>query len=122
MDLSEISLDFNLYQNNLRYKFTDSSVLSVNIIERKQHVTILVTTVNSLHRISFPHPDTLASSSNGGVGVDFHETQAFSIFREASAATARDPSNFYVIAQNTSSRMLKNSSSLPVNNMIYNCR
>lgn len=110
LELSEISLDFNLYQNNLRYKFTDSPVLAVTITEQGKNIVLLVSTVCSLHRICFPHPDTLAdgtSSSSGSssigtaatntTSVDFNDSQSFSIFRDANAAAARDPSSFYVI-------------------------
>lgn len=107
LELSEISLDFNLYQNNLRYKFTDSPVLAVTLTEQGKHLVLLVSTVCSLHRICFPHPDTLAdgSSTSGGsnsiaktgTSVDFNDSQSFSIFRDANAAAARDPSSFYVI-------------------------
>ncbi|KNC28976.1 putative nuclear pore complex protein Nup160 [Lucilia cuprina] len=103
LELSEISLDFNLYQNNLRYKFTDSPVIAVNIIEQGKNIVLLVCTVCSLHRICFPHPDSLAEGLFGGnVGansttVDFNDSQSFSIFKDANAAAARDPNSFYVI-------------------------
>lgn len=106
LELSEISLDFNLYQNNIRYKFTDSPVIAVNIVEQGKHVVLLVSTVCSLHRICFPHPDSLADGSfteNSGTGncnttsVDLNDLQSFSIFKDANAAAARDPSSFYVI-------------------------
>lgn len=107
LELTEISLDFNLYQNNLRYKFTDSPVLAVTITESGEHVVLLVSTVCSLHRISFPHPDSLAegssSSSSCSTGttnipsVEFNDTQSYSIFFDASVTAARDPTTFYVI-------------------------
>lgn len=101
LELSEISLDFNLYQNNLRYKFTDSPVIAVNIIEQGKYIVLLVCTVCSLHRITFPHPDSLADGSAGTIvnttSVDFNDSQSFSIFKDANAAAARDPNSFYVI-------------------------
>uniref|UniRef100_A0A1I8PEF6 Nuclear pore complex protein Nup160 homolog n=1 Tax=Stomoxys calcitrans TaxID=35570 RepID=A0A1I8PEF6_STOCA len=109
LELTEISLDFNLYQNNLRYKFTDSPVLAVTIAESGEHVVLLVSTVCSLHRISFPHPDSLAdgscssSSYSNATGtsnipsVEFNDSQSYSIFFDASVTAARNPSSFYVI-------------------------
>ncbi|XP_055842239.1 nuclear pore complex protein Nup160 homolog [Episyrphus balteatus] len=97
LELSEVSLDFNLYQSNVRYKFTDSPVLSLTITELEDSIVILVTTVCSLHRIKFSHPNVLAGKH------EISDTQSFSIFRDASTNAARDPSTFYVIGQNTSS-------------------
>uniref|UniRef100_A0A1A9W7W3 Nuclear pore complex protein Nup160 homolog n=1 Tax=Glossina brevipalpis TaxID=37001 RepID=A0A1A9W7W3_9MUSC len=99
LELSEISLDFNLYQNNLRYKFTDSPVLSVTITEQPKHIVLLVTTVCSLHHIVFPHPDLMAKGNSGaGAGaLDSKDEESFSIFKESNATVARDPSSFYVI-------------------------
>lgn len=57
--MTETSLDYNLSQNNLRYKFTDSPVLSVLIKEHGNDVVLLVSTVCSLHCITFAHPDTM---------------------------------------------------------------
>uniref|UniRef100_A0A1B0B1N7 Uncharacterized protein n=1 Tax=Glossina palpalis gambiensis TaxID=67801 RepID=A0A1B0B1N7_9MUSC len=98
LELSEISLDFNLYQNNLRYKFTDSPVLCVTITEQPKHIVLLVSSVASLHHIVFPHPDTLAEGNNGAcAAVESNDEESFSIFKESNAAAARDPSSFYVI-------------------------
>lgn len=106
LELCEISLDFNLYQNNLRYKFTDSPVIAVSITEQDKNVVLLISTVCSLHRIRFPHPDSLADGSyadattSGGVNninLDFNESHLFSIFKDADASSARDPNSFYVI-------------------------
>lgn len=61
MELTETSLDYNLHHNNLRCKFADSPILSVAINEQSKNVVLLVSTVSSLHWISFPHPDTMLS-------------------------------------------------------------
>ncbi|XP_017480292.1 PREDICTED: nuclear pore complex protein Nup160 homolog isoform X3 [Rhagoletis zephyria] len=120
LELSEVCLDFTLYKNNVRYKFSDTPVLNVCISEQDGYVTLLVTTVCSLHHLKFPHPDTLAegsgnkigaqngssnlSSKNGGISIDFNESQTFSIFHEANNSSVRDPSSFYVIdSQNAAS-------------------
>ncbi|XP_067639989.1 nuclear pore complex protein Nup160 homolog [Eurosta solidaginis] len=113
LELSEVCLDFTLYKNNVRYKFSDTPVLNVSITEQDRYVTILVTTVCSLHHIHFPHPDTLADSganntnlqngasnvqaTSGGISIDFNESQTFSIFHDANNSFVRDPSSFYVI-------------------------
>lgn len=99
LELSEISLDFNLYQNNVRYKFTDSPVIAVNIIEQSKNVVLLVCTVCSLHRLCFRHPDSPCSGSATatGISMDLNDSQSFSIFKDANAADARAPSSFYVI-------------------------
>ncbi|XP_053950472.1 nuclear pore complex protein Nup160 homolog [Anastrepha ludens] len=120
LELSEVCLDFTLYKNNVRYKFSDTPVLNVSISEQDRYVVILVTTVCSLHHLKFPHPDTFAESSGSNVGlqngssnvrsssagisVDFNESQTFSIFHEANNSSVRDPSSFYVIdTQNAAS-------------------
>lgn len=114
LELSEISLDFNLYQNNLRYKFTDSPVIAVSITEQGKYIVLLISTVCSLHRICFPHPDSLADGSYVGAGsssgvnntpLDFNESHLFSIFKDANASAARDPNSFYVIDTLGSSSM-----------------
>lgn len=113
-------MDFTLYKNNVRYKFSDTPVLNVAISEQDRFVTILVTTVCSLHHIKFPHPDTLSDggassvslktgssnfqSATGGASIDFKDSQTFSIFHEANNSSVRDPSSFYVIdTQNAAS-------------------
>ncbi|XP_014087607.2 nuclear pore complex protein Nup160 homolog [Bactrocera oleae] len=120
LELSEVCLDFTLYKNNVRYKFSDTPVLNVAISEQDRFVTILVTTVCSLHHIKFPHPDTLSDggassvslktgssnfqSATGGASIDFKDSQTFSIFHEANNSSVRDPSSFYVIdTQNAAS-------------------
>lgn len=79
MELSEQSLDVNLRQNNLRYKFTATAILSVSISETPNSVTILVATITSVHRFDFTHP----KSSN------------ISIFAEAESI----PCHYHIISQ-----------------------
>lgn len=97
MELSEISLDLNLIDNNVRYKFADSPVLTVSIFENQNFIVILVATVNSIHRLSFSHPDRL-QRNYGNVSM-----QSMSVFHDASANSTRDPSTFYVIGHAASS-------------------
>lgn len=90
-------MDFNLYQNNVRYKFSDSPVLSVSITENEEQVIILVSTVCSLHRLEFSHPDVLADSSTANGNTKFNESQSCSIFQEANTVAAKESNSFYVI-------------------------
>ena len=60
LELIEESLDNNLTGNHLELQFTDGSLLPVvYIFETYTHVSLLVATTNSVHRIMFPHPDRL---------------------------------------------------------------
>lgn len=81
--------------SNVRYKFTDSPVLAVNIIEHLDSVIVLVATVSSVHHLHFPHPNLLRKRSD--------ELALYSIFYEASA----NPSAclFHVVGQAIASSM-----------------
>lgn len=91
LDLSEVSLDLNLIDNNIRYKFSDSPVLAVSISEIENNVIALVTTVSSVHCLKFSHPDRIHKNND--------DTQAYSIFHEilTNKATRDASSLFYVI-------------------------
>lgn len=93
LELSEVSLDVNLINNNVRYKFTDSPVLSVSLAEHRDSVVVLVATVSSIHHLKFPYPSSMRKSNE--------EIAVFSIFHEASA----NPSMclFHVVGQNITS-------------------
>ncbi|XP_055713609.1 nuclear pore complex protein Nup160 homolog [Phlebotomus papatasi] len=90
LELSEMSLDLNLIDNNVRYKFSESPILAVSICELVDFVVILVATVSSVHRLYYPHPNQLHKSH----GLD---TKCMSIFKEASVTQARDPLTFHMI-------------------------
>lgn len=91
LELSEISLDLNLVNNNIRYKFTDSPILAVSIAEVDENLIVLVATVSSIHHLKFSSPNRMHKSND--------ETQSFSVFHEAATQLSRDPtaSLFYVI-------------------------
>lgn len=92
MELSEISLDLNLIDNAIRYKFTDAPILSISIDEINDSIIILVATVSSLHHLKFTHPKEFSKGRD--------ETQSFSVFHSAcSGQSARDSNTslFYVI-------------------------
>jgi nuclear pore complex protein Nup160 len=60
LELVEHSLDVNLVGNNIRYKFQDTPVLEgLTIHETYNSIVVLVATVSSVHRLSFPHPDKI---------------------------------------------------------------
>lgn len=96
LELSEISLDVTLTDNHIRYRFTESPVLSVHITERGEYVVILVVTVNSLHRLYFRHPEKMHGSDANNI------YRSRSIFKDASAQDAKDPSTFFSFAQHSS--------------------
>lgn len=60
LELVEQSLDITLTGNRVRYKFADTPVLDgVSVWEASGAVLVLVATVSSVHRFSFPHPDVI---------------------------------------------------------------
>lgn len=97
LELSEISLDVTLTDNHIRYRFTESPVLSVHITERDDCVVILVATVNSLHRLYFRHPELLNGNNDAN-----NIYRSRSIFKEATAQEAKDPATFFAFNQQSS--------------------
>lgn len=96
MELSEISLDLNLIDNAIRYRFTDAPILAVSIAESNDNIVVLVTTVSSLHQLKFSQPREFTKSHE--------ETQSFSVFHGVcTGQTTRDPTTslYYVINQLT---------------------
>lgn len=91
LELSEISLDLNLIDNAIRYKFTDAPILAVSVAEHNDSVIILVATVSSLHRLKFTHPREFSKIQE--------ETQTYSVFHGAcTGLTARESTaSFYFI-------------------------
>lgn len=60
LELVEHSLDVNLANCKVRYKFTDTPILDgISIHETVNSVVILVVTVSSVHKLTFPHPDKI---------------------------------------------------------------
>jgi nuclear pore complex protein Nup160 len=84
LEISEISLDANLRNNNIRFKFTDSPVLTVGIFETERRIVILVGTVNSIHRFTLPHPRDLVQGDDSVLGG-------------ISSESAMDPSTFHLL-------------------------
>lgn len=101
--MSEISLDLNLIDSVIRYKFTDAPILAVSIAENNDNIVVLVATVVSLHQLKFTQVRQFSKSHE--------ETQSFSIFHGVcTGQTTRDPTTslFYVINQHSASSKLKN--------------
>lgn len=98
LELTEVSLDVTLTDNHIRYKFTESPVLSVHITEQSnESVVILVATVNSLHRLYFQHPEKINRNDANNI------YRSRSIFKDATAQDAKDPATFFVFGQHSSS-------------------
>jgi len=83
LELIEISLNFDLVGNRVKYKFVDTPLLpGITVHESWGNVVILVPTVGSVHKLSFPHPAKLEGRGVGG-GV-------LSVLADASVHTARE--------------------------------
>ncbi|XP_012270896.1 nuclear pore complex protein Nup160 homolog [Orussus abietinus] len=96
LELVEHSLDVNLANCRVRYKFTDTPILDgISIHETVNSVIILVVTVSSVHKLTFPHPDKIHRQE---LVLGSHpELSVQSILSEASVQAARDPHTFHVI-------------------------
>lgn len=106
MELSEISLDLNLIDNAIRYKFTDAPILSISIEESNDNIVILVATVSSLHHLKFAHPKEFSKGQD--------DMQSYSVFHGASTGQSTRDSNasrFYVINPISASSKFKHSCS-----------
>lgn len=91
LELSEVSLDLNLIDSAVRYRFTDAPILAVSIAEHNDSIIVLVATVSSLHQLKFNLPREFPKS--------YEETQSFSIFHGACSGRDVNSSLFYVINQ-----------------------
>lgn len=102
LELTETSLDANLIDNHVLYRFTDAPVLAASVHETHQHVVLLVVTVSSVHRLSYTHPELMArrhvnaTLTSGGAGGD-PNAPGLSVFYEANAQAPRDPSAYHVL-------------------------
>ena len=83
LELIEISLNYDLVGNRVKYKFVDTPLLpGITVHESWGNVVVLVPTVGSVHKLSFPHPGKLEGRGVGG-GV-------LSVLADASINTARE--------------------------------
>ncbi|CAH1786774.1 unnamed protein product, partial [Owenia fusiformis] len=99
LELVEQSLDFNLTGNAVRFKFQDTPILNgVGIHESHGYVVILVSTVCSVHRLMFPHPNKLQKMELSYYPGSVQTSESSpSIFMDASINTVRDPANLYSV-------------------------
>lgn len=95
LELSEVSLDLNLIDNAIRYRFNDAPILAVSIAESNDSIIVLVATVSSLHHLKFNLPQEFPKN--------YEETQSFSIFHGACTGRDVNSSLYYVINQLTAS-------------------
>ena len=60
VELVEVSLDYNLASNCVRFSFPDTPIAGgLSIHESHGYVIILVPTLGAAHRLVFPHPNRL---------------------------------------------------------------
>lgn len=96
LELVEHSLDVNLANCRVRYKFTDTPILDgISIHETANFVVILIATVSSIHKLSFPHPDKIHRQDP--LLGSHPDLSIQSIFSEAIVQITRDPHTFHVI-------------------------
>lgn len=72
LELVEHSLDINLANCRVRYKFTDTPILDgISIHETINSVIILIVTVSSVHKLSFSHPEKIHKQVSVQEYLDF---------------------------------------------------
>lgn len=97
LELVEQSLDYNLVGSHVRYRFQDTPLLGgTSVHEHQGKVIILVTTVVSVHRLVFPHPNKIHKTESTYFRCS-EESKAVSVFTEASLTSAQDSKNFHMV-------------------------
>ncbi|XP_011311730.1 nuclear pore complex protein Nup160 homolog [Fopius arisanus] len=97
LELIEHSLDINLVNCKVRYKFTNTPILDgITIHETINSVIILIATVSSVHKLTFPHPDKIHKQDR--LLGSHPDLSLQSILGEASTQNARDPHSFHIIS------------------------
>ena len=83
LELTEVSLNFDLVGNRVKYRFVDTPLLpGISVHESWGSVVVLVPTVGSVHKLCFPHPAKLEGRGRGG--------DVISVLAEAGVNTARE--------------------------------
>merc|ERR1719369_2597816 len=86
IEISEVSLNYNLVGSRVKFRFVDTPLLpGITVHESWGNVVLLVPTVGSVHKLSFPHPTKLE-----GRGVSDVEGGLMSVLAEATATTAKE--------------------------------
>ncbi|XP_033095600.1 nuclear pore complex protein Nup160-like [Anneissia japonica] len=97
LELVEDSLDGNLCGNTVRIHLQDAVIFpTVTIHETHANVIILVTTVNSVLRLIFPHPTRMQRMEQYSA-----DCTVSSIFADISVASLQEPANMYTLDQST---------------------
>jgi nuclear pore complex protein Nup160 len=70
LELCEVSLNYNLVGGRVRFRFQDTPLLQgISLHEAWGSLVVLVPTVGSVHKLTFPHPsrqvETIFSSFTG---------------------------------------------------------
>ncbi|PIK52025.1 putative nuclear pore complex protein [Apostichopus japonicus] len=91
LELLEVSTSQNLIGNALRLTFQDTPIVPrVCIQETFSEVVVLVTTINGVYRLLFPHPSKMHRKD-----TQHSSASVPSIFANTSVTQFRDPSNFH---------------------------
>ncbi|XP_063363077.1 nuclear pore complex protein Nup160 homolog [Cydia amplana] len=97
IELSEASLDVNLTSSNLRCKVAPGTppLSGMSVYERtsSQDIVILAATVSSVHRLIFPHPESIDKKSTFGS----MSSSTPSIFHDTGAIN--NPNNYHILNQ-----------------------
>ncbi|XP_020647772.3 nuclear pore complex protein Nup160 isoform X1 [Pogona vitticeps] len=93
LELVEESLDINILNNAVQLKFQNCSLLpgGVHIFETQNHVVILISTNQTVHRLMLPHPARMYRSEL------ITESHMQSVFTDIGKVHFRDPLNYCVI-------------------------
>ncbi|CAH3174338.1 unnamed protein product [Porites lobata] len=92
LHLVEQSLDYNLTGNSLKLQFAGGFLLPVvYIFETRAHISVLVATTSSVHRIVFSHPERL--HRHGFALSSSSEGSQQSIFTDFSPRDLQEPCN-----------------------------
>ena len=94
LELTEISLDFALTSNSVRFRFQDSTILhGTSVHELHGSVVVLVPTACSMHRLVFPHPNRLQQKDQALLS----DASQASIFADTSKLRSHDPAHSFVL-------------------------
>jgi len=86
IEINEVSLNYNLVGSRVKFRFVDTPLLpGITVHESWGNVVVLVPTVGSVHKLSFPHPSRLE-----GRGISGVEGGLVSVLAEANSNTARE--------------------------------
>ena len=86
IEITEVSMNYNLVGSRVKFRFVDTPLLpGITVHESWGNVVVLVPTVGSVHKLSFPHPSRLE-----GKGISGVEGGIMAVLGECTANTARE--------------------------------